>query len=55
MYSTNVRSEPGYRSRYSDWLLVERPKGRSSSPGRVKNFIFSTTSRPAMGSTQHPM
>jgi hypothetical protein len=25
-------------SRDSDWLRAERPRGRSSSPGRVKNF-----------------
>jgi hypothetical protein len=24
--------------------------GRSSSPGKVKNFLFSTSSRPALGS-----
>jgi hypothetical protein len=28
---------------------------RSSSPGRVKNFLFSTSSRPALGSTQPPI
>jgi hypothetical protein len=26
------------RSRYRDWLRAGRPKGRSSSPGRDKNF-----------------
>jgi hypothetical protein len=31
------------------WLLVGRPMGRSSSTGRVKNFLFSTSSRPALG------
>jgi hypothetical protein len=40
-------------SRYSDWLRAGRPRGESSSPGRVKNFLFSTSSRPALGSTQH--
>jgi hypothetical protein len=29
--------------------------GQSSSPGRVKNFLFSTLSRLAMGSTQPPI
>jgi hypothetical protein len=29
--------------------------GRSSSPGTVKNFLFSTSSRPALGSTQPPV
>jgi hypothetical protein len=33
---------------YSDWL-------RGSSPGTVKNFLFSTWSRPALGSTQPPI
>jgi hypothetical protein len=32
-----------------------RPRGRSSSPDRVKNFVFSTSSRPALGSTQPPI
>jgi hypothetical protein len=30
-------------------------RGRSSSPGMVKNFLFSTSSRPALGSTQPPI
>jgi hypothetical protein len=30
-------------------------RGRSSSPNRVKNFHFSTSSSPAMGSTQPPI
>jgi hypothetical protein len=29
--------------------------GRSSSPGRVKNFLFSTASRPVLGPTQPPI
>jgi hypothetical protein len=29
--------------------------GRSSSPGSVKNFLFSLSSRPAVGSTQPPI
>jgi hypothetical protein len=33
----------------------ERPRGRSSSPGTVKNFLFSTSSRPALGSTEPPI
>jgi hypothetical protein len=32
-----------------------RPRGRSSSPGRVKNFLFSKSSRPNLGSTQPPI
>jgi hypothetical protein len=43
------------RSRDSDWLWAGRPRGRNSSPGRVKNFLFSKSSRPALGSTQPPI
>jgi hypothetical protein len=45
----------GLGSRNSDWLRAGRPRGRSLSPGRVKNFLFSTSSRPAVGSTQPPI
>jgi hypothetical protein len=41
-------------SRYSDCLRTGRPRGRSPSPGRVKIFLFSTSSRPAQWPTQHP-
>jgi hypothetical protein len=30
-------------------------RGRSSSPGRVKNLLFSISSRPAMAPTQPPI
>jgi hypothetical protein len=34
----------GYRSRYSDWLRAGRPRGVGvPSPGRDKNFLFSTS------------
>jgi hypothetical protein len=46
---------PGYRSRYSDWLLAGRPRGRISSPDRITNFLFSTSSRPALSFTQPPI
>jgi hypothetical protein len=36
-------------------IVTGRPRGRSSSPGRVKNFLFSTSSRQALGSTQPPI
>jgi hypothetical protein len=42
-------------SRYSDWLPPGRPRGRSSSPGRAKNFLFSTSSRPVLRPTQPPI
>jgi hypothetical protein len=38
------------KRRKSDW-----PRGRSSSPGRVKIFILSTSSRPNLGPTQPPI
>jgi hypothetical protein len=41
--------EPGLRSWYSDWLRAGRTRGRSSSPSRVKNFLVSTSPRPALG------
>jgi hypothetical protein len=34
---------------------LDDPRGRSSSPGMFKNFPFSTSSRPALGSTQPPI
>jgi hypothetical protein len=43
------------RSRDSVWLQAGRPRGRSSSPGRVKNFLFSMSSTPSLGSTQPPI
>jgi hypothetical protein len=36
-------------SRYSDWLWAGWPRGQSSNPGRFKNFLFSTSCRPALG------
>jgi hypothetical protein len=53
--ATGMLKEPGQLSRYSDWLRAGRPRGRISSPGRVKDFVFSTSSRPALGSTQPPI
>jgi hypothetical protein len=47
--------EPGYHSRYSDWLQAGQPRSQSSSPGRVKNFLFSTASRLPPGPTQSPI
>jgi hypothetical protein len=41
---------PGKSSRYSEWLQAWRP-----SPGRVKNFLLPTSSRPVLGSTQPPI
>jgi hypothetical protein len=47
--------EAGMLSRYSDWLRAGRPRVRSSSPDRVLNFLFSTSSRPTLESTQPPI
>jgi hypothetical protein len=38
-----------------NWLRAGRLRGQSSSPSRVKNFFVSTSSRPALGSTQLPI
>jgi hypothetical protein len=38
-----------------DLLRAGRPRGRSSSSGRVNNFLISTTSTPALGPTQPPI
>jgi hypothetical protein len=40
------------RSRYSVGLRAGRPRGHISSPGSVKNFLFSISPRPGLGSTQ---
>jgi hypothetical protein len=42
-------------SRYNDWLRAGRPRGRSLSPSRVKNFLFSTSSRPVLRPNQPPI
>jgi hypothetical protein len=39
----------------SDWPRAGRPRRRSWSSGRVKNFLFSTASRLTLGSTQPPI
>jgi hypothetical protein len=50
-----VVKEPGWLSRYSDWLLAGGQRGRSSGPGRDKNFLFSVLSRLALRTTQPPI
>jgi hypothetical protein len=52
---TYFLKKPSWRSRYSCWLRAGWWRGRNSSPSRVKNFLFSKSSRPALGSTQSPM
>jgi hypothetical protein len=53
--SLHHAEELGYLSRYSDWLRAGQQRGRSSSPGKVKNFLFSTSSRPVLWPTQPPV
>jgi hypothetical protein len=38
-FSIGAKCESGYLSLYSDWLRAGRPRGQSSCPGRVKNFL----------------
>jgi hypothetical protein len=47
LFSTNII----FCSRYCHWMRARRPRCWSSSPGRVKNFHF-TSSRPALGPIQ---
>jgi hypothetical protein len=54
-YHSTLSSQSVVRSRYKDWLRAGRPRDRSSSPGRDKNFLFSKSSRPALVSTQPPI
>jgi hypothetical protein len=41
-----------FQTRCSDWLWAGRP---DSNPGRSKNFLFFTKSRPTLGPTQPPI
>jgi hypothetical protein len=41
--------------RYSDWLQAGWPKGRSSSHGRGKLYLLSTSSKPVLGLIQYPI
>jgi hypothetical protein len=46
---------PGKRNRYSDWLRAGRLRGRSSSPGREKNFLQIVQTGSGVHPTSHPM
>jgi hypothetical protein len=46
--------EPGYLSRYSDWLRAGRPKLWTSSSGRCEIVLLFTPSRLNLGPTQPP-
>jgi hypothetical protein len=52
---TQLDSTPHYTNLKKLNLRVGRPSGRSSSPGGVRNSFYSTSSRPALGSTQSPI
>jgi hypothetical protein len=54
-YYSVTCQKPGQRSWYSDWLQAGQLRGQSLGPGKVKNFVFSKLSRPALGSTQPPI
>jgi hypothetical protein len=47
--------EPEHLGGCSDWIRAGRRRGRSSSPGRVKNFHFYMLFRLALGPTQIPI
>jgi hypothetical protein len=47
--------ELGQCSRHSDWLWAVQPRGWSLSPGGGKNFHYSMSSKPALGSNQPPI
>jgi hypothetical protein len=50
-----MQCEPGKRSRYIDWLRAGRPRDRSSSPGRVKNFLQVVQIGSGVHRTSYPM
>jgi hypothetical protein len=55
IYRTNVFRFNSYiTERYSDWLRAGRPRSRSSSPGIVKNFLFSTSFGPGRQADHSP-
>jgi hypothetical protein len=55
LYACQAVKKQRKRSRYSDWLRAGWPRGRSSSPGSVKNFHLSMLSRPFLGLTEPPL
>jgi hypothetical protein len=53
-FSLNIACEIK-SSRYSDWLLAGRPRGRSSSPSRATIFVLFLSSSQALGPAQPPI
>jgi hypothetical protein len=54
-YLPGEAEEPGYRSRYSDWLRAGRLRGRSSSPDTIKNFLYSIQTGSGAQPATYPM
>jgi hypothetical protein len=50
-YSNTVKSQDSVVDIATGYGLDDQ-RGRSSSPGRVKNFLFFTSARPVLGFTQ---
>jgi hypothetical protein len=53
LFNPKSYEEPGWRN--NDWLWTGRPRGQSSSPGRAKNFLISTSTRKALEPTRPPI
>jgi hypothetical protein len=51
----NFFQQPGLPNWYSDWLRAGRPRGRSSSLGRVKNFLHVVQTGSGVHPTSYPM
>jgi hypothetical protein len=51
----SILEEPGKRSQYSDWLRAGRLRGRSSSPGRFKNFLHVVQTDSEVHPISYPM
>jgi hypothetical protein len=50
-----IYKEQGYRSWYSNWLRAVKPRGRSSSPGRIKNVLHVVQTDSGAHPTSYPM
>jgi hypothetical protein len=51
----SVYFEISFYGRYSDWLRAGRPRGRSSSPDKVKNFLHVVQTGSGVHPTSYPM
>jgi hypothetical protein len=50
-----LREEPRQRSRYCNWLLARRPRGRNSNPDGGRIIHLFTSYRPVLGHIQPPI